>query len=76
MVADGPAENAQGVAQAGPGRALRVLGPKESGQRLAAVGSVGVHDQVGQQGTYLVGGEAGDGFSIQDDFKGAQESDR
>ena len=55
---------------------LGPVGPQQPGQRLAPVGAVGLHGQVGQQGAHLVGMESGDGFSVQGHLEGSQQGQR
>ena len=75
-VANGRPQVGQGVAQVVTRRALRPIGPQQPGQRLAAVGVLPLHGQVGQQGAHLVGGKAADRLPVEGDLQGSQESNR
>ncbi len=75
MVADGPPQVCQRLAQVGPGGGFRPVVPQQPGKLFAAMGPPAFDSQVSQQRPHLVRAESGDRFSIQGYLKGAKELD-
>ena len=66
----------QRLAQALAGFGLRAVGPKQTGQGIAPVGTVGLDSQIGQEGAGLVCAKAGQGPAIQGYLKRTQQRNR
>jgi hypothetical protein len=75
-VPDHAAEVGEGVAQVAEGVPIRPLGPQEPGQHLAAVRSVRLDGQIGQQGPLLVRFEARHRLPVQCHLEGPQQGKR
>ena len=73
VVGDGFAQDIEDVAQVGVCLALCVIGPQETGERAAMVGTTRLYCHVGQQCADLDRLEPTDRFAIQRDPKGSQQ---